>query len=33
LNFAQGIRQETIKDVITTLKGVPNSEANRTAIK
>jgi hypothetical protein len=32
LNFAQRIRQETIKDVITTLKGVPNSEANRTAI-
>ena len=32
LKFAQAIRKETIEEVLTSLKDVPNPEANRTAI-
>jgi hypothetical protein len=32
LKFAQAIRKETIEEVLTLLKDVPNPEANRTAI-
>ena len=32
LQFAQAIRKETIEEVLTSLKDVPNPEANRTAI-
>ena len=32
LKFALAIRKETIEEVLTLLKDVPNPEANRTAI-
>ena len=32
LKFALAIRKETIEEVLTSLKDVPNPEANRTAI-
>ena len=32
LKFVQAIRKETIEEVLTSLKDVPNPEANRTAI-
>lgn len=32
LKFARAIRKETIEEVLTLLKDVPNPEANRTAI-
>jgi hypothetical protein len=32
LKFARAIRKETIEEVLTSLKDVPNPEANRTAI-
>jgi hypothetical protein len=32
LKFAQAIREETIDEILTSLKDVPNPEANRTAI-
>jgi hypothetical protein len=32
LRFARAIRKETIEEVLTLLKDVPNPEANRTAI-
>jgi hypothetical protein len=32
LNFAQQIRKETINEILSDLKNVPNPEANRTAI-
>jgi predicted mannosyl-3-phosphoglycerate phosphatase (HAD superfamily) len=32
LNFALAIRKETIEEIFTSLKDVPNPEANRTAI-
>lgn len=32
LKFAQAIRKETIEEVLTLLKDVPNPEANKTAI-
>ena len=32
LKFAQSIRKRTIEEVLTSLKDVPNPEANRTAI-
>ena len=32
LKFVQAIRKETIEEVLTLLKDVPNPEANRTAI-
>jgi hypothetical protein len=32
LKFAQAIRKETIEEVLTSLKDVPNPEANKTAI-
>ena len=32
LKFSQAIRKETIEEVLTLLKDVPNPEANRTAI-
>jgi len=32
LKFVQTIRKETIEEVLTSLKDVPNPEANRTAI-
>lgn len=32
LKFAQEIRKQTIEEILTSLKEVPNPEANRTAI-
>ena len=32
LKFARAIRKETIDEILTSLKDVPNPEANRTAI-
>jgi hypothetical protein len=32
VKFAQEIRKQTIDEILTSLKEVPNSEANRTAI-
>jgi hypothetical protein len=32
LKFARAVRKETIEEVLTLLKDVPNPEANRTAI-
>jgi hypothetical protein len=32
LKFSRAIRKETIEEVLTLLKDVPNPEANRTAI-
>ena len=32
LKFAQEIRKQTIDEILTSLKEVPNPEANRTAI-
>ena len=32
LKFALAIRKETIEEVLTSLKDVPNPEANKTAI-
>ena len=32
LRFARAVRKETIEEVLTLLKDVPNPEANRTAI-
>jgi hypothetical protein len=32
VKFAQEIRKQTIDEILTLLKEVPNSEANRTAI-
>jgi hypothetical protein len=32
LRFSRAIRKETIEEVLTLLKDVPNPEANRTAI-
>jgi len=32
LRFSRAIRKETIEEVLTSLKDVPNPEANRTAI-
>ena len=32
LTFAQEIRKQTIDEILTSLKEVPNPEANRTAI-
>jgi hypothetical protein len=32
LKFSRAIRKETIEEVLTSLKDVPNPEANRTAI-
>ena len=32
IEFAQQIRKETLKEILSTLKNVPNPEANRTAI-
>jgi hypothetical protein len=32
LKFVQAIRKETIEEVLTLLKDVPNPEANKTAI-
>jgi hypothetical protein len=33
LKFAQEIRQQTIDEILTLIKDVPNPEVNRTAIK
>jgi hypothetical protein len=32
IEFAQQIRKETINEILSALKNVPNPEANRTAI-
>lgn len=32
LKFAQELRKQTIKEILTSLEEVPNPEANRTAI-
>lgn len=32
LRFSKAIRKETIEEILTLLKDVPNPEANRTAI-